>query len=60
MRVLHDVFYQNLGKKSKLSWLLIMKVEIFSFLILIGCVKAEFYIIFKFVFMKTQNGVIAL
>ena len=34
LRFICDVFYRNqthLGKKSKLSWLLIMKVEIFIF-----------------------------
>ena len=42
----HTIYVMSLGKKSKLSWLLIMKVEIFSFttiafLFLIGCAKAE-------------------
>ena len=44
-----DVFYRNqthLGKKSKLSWLLIMKVEIFSFVM----TKLSY-----FSFTKTQN-----
>ena len=55
---------RHLGKKSKLSWLLINEsrdLQLYndSFLILIGRAKAGLRN-FKFVFTKPQNGVIAL